>query len=31
MIPGSKLLEELPKTAPGNVIIVWGTDRSLSD
>jgi hypothetical protein len=29
LIPGSKLLEEQPKTAPGNVIVAWGTDHSL--
>ena len=29
LIPGSRLLEEQPETAPGNVIIVWGTNHSL--
>lgn len=29
LIPGSKLLEEQPKTAPDNVIVVWGTDQIL--
>jgi len=29
LIPGSKLLEEQPKTHRDNVIIVWGSDRSL--
>lgn len=29
LIPGSKLLEEQPRTATGNVIIAWGSDQSL--
>lgn len=29
LIPGSKLLEEEPRTAPDNVIVVWGTDHTL--
>lgn len=29
LIPGSRLLEEEPKTHPDNVIIVWGTSVSL--
>lgn len=29
LIPGSKLLEEQPRTHPDNVIVVWGTDHIL--